>query len=211
MTGKAPLRIQLLGGPAQTADGIIRLSNDDLSAEIINVWDIDHIDLSKPEDMYCMMRSVHNQYVRLLTYRIPYETDDFLRLTPSGSYQEISDLVGWGKSQRGDNYKIHPNSLSLGIWALYGMESPQHDFREMVSIILCTAPLELEKTLTQISSGELTNGDKLAPGVLSSLEGKLAFVRAYFKTKLGFRLTKLQYETAGALLQDQTKEDTEEE
>lgn len=196
MKDKGIIRIILLGGYDTMSNKVLlKLWNDRATTNEIYVYGVNDFDPKDPQKVYLLMRSIHHQFAKRLTEYIPYDRDEFAKIS-SKNYGSMG--LTPSESQLFKRVGISSYALRKGFYTLHSMSHPQDDFAEIITTLLLHSAVEIKEVEDKAAipfDPSSPESIKAAEDANSTLVNKRLFVEKYFKEKVGINLRRLQLES----------------
>lgn len=201
MKGKNPIIIRMYGGKNIDSRGVELLSNPRTTGAEMYIYDVNEFDSKSEDKVFMLMRSVHHQFVKKLTEIIPYDRDEFLKISQrryAGSTEQIARIKFENPL---DLFRLISNANKQGFYTRYGSISAEDDFAEMISATLTHTPRELSEAEINAKTPFKDYGsdprvqeryNEEAKQAYKELKAKQKIVNDYFSKNVRISLTRLQ-------------------
>lgn len=207
---KAPIHIYLYGGRHLDGNGVELIGNSDATTKEMFLYNVNEFDPNNEAEVYALMRCVHHQYLKLLMETLPYDRNQFLKISRNrydASTKFIADIKK-GNAYGAGLFKPSPYAHRRGFFTFHSFLSLENDFAEIGSVMLTHTPKEIDLALKEAATPlwdanpeQQDKNNEEARQAHKELSEKLEFVKKYFKETVKISLNNLQLVSVKALKQ----------
>lgn len=213
MKGKNPLVIHLYGNKNLNSKGTELMYDPNSTAVEMSIFNVDDFDHKNPDKIYTLMRSVHFQFAKRLMELIPYDRDEFAKISINRYTFSTSTIDALTFKDPLNAFRILDYANKRSFYSIYGTISPEVDFADMISITLTNTPQALQQAETNAKTPRQDTGSDPEVQIRYNEEARVAYqefikkrmaVQQYFDKVLKINLNKIQLESIKRI-QDYTK------